>query len=348
MESRSWGARIGELSTLIYLIFPILAIFVDKRGNLFTYLIVCTIFIISYVTMILFYKHLSDSILYSLLVIHYLGIFYFVYSVNPMNSLFFFYSAFALPFIFNVRVVSKEFITFLIAMISCLILTYIFNPTFVVPLSAFYLVILIVAVGNFKNRDERIMKAKLEEKNKYINDTLGHVFASLTLKSELAVKLIDTNPKEAKNEMQAINQLSTEALNKVRLIIDDLKIQSFEDEISSLEHLLQNANLHFKFNNKSAAKSLNPAKQSILSMIFREAINNVIKHAHATEVIGELKVHEHQIILKIKDNGVGIENEDASNLKSIKERVDYLNGKLIVQSNNGTLIIVEIPRGDLL
>ncbi len=99
---------------------------------------------------------------------------------------------------------------------------------------------------------------------------------------------------------------------------------------------------------KSAAKSLNPAKQSILSMIFREAINNVIKHAHATEVIGELKVHEHQIILKIKDNGVGIENEDASNLKSIKERVDYLNGKLIVQSNNGTLIIVEIPRGDLL
>ena len=43
MESRSWGARIGELSTLIYLIFPILAIFVDKRGNLFTYLIVCTI-----------------------------------------------------------------------------------------------------------------------------------------------------------------------------------------------------------------------------------------------------------------------------------------------------------------
>ena len=83
-------------------------------------------------------------------------------------------------------------------------------------------------------------------------------------------------------------------------------------------------------------------------MIFREAINNVIKHAHATEVTGELEVHEHQIILKIKDNGVGIENEDASNLKSIKERVDYLNGKLIVQSNNGTLIIVEIPRGDLL
>lgn len=131
------------------------------------------------------------------------------------------------------------------------------------------------------------MKAKLDEKNKYINvliaqqernrisqdlhDTLGHVFASLTLKSELAVKLIDTYP-EKQNEMQAINQLSTETLNKVRLIIDDLKIQSFEDEISSLENLLQNANLDFKFNNKSAAKSLNPAKQSILSMILEKQL----------------------------------------------------------------------------
>ena len=67
-----------------------------------------------------------------------------------MNSLF--SSIVHSPYLlfFNVRVVSKEFITFLIAMISCLILTYIFNPTFVVPLSAFYLVILIVAVGNFK------------------------------------------------------------------------------------------------------------------------------------------------------------------------------------------------------
>ena len=97
--------------------------------------------------MILFYKHLSNSILYVLLVIHYLGIFYFVYNVNPMNSLFFFFSAFALPFMFNVKILSKEFITFLISMITCLILTYKFNSTYVVLLSAFYLVILIVAIG---------------------------------------------------------------------------------------------------------------------------------------------------------------------------------------------------------
>ena len=35
----------------------------------------------------------------------------------------------------------------------------------------------------------------------------------------------------------------------------------------------------------------------------------MLLNMHATEVIGELKVHEHQIILKIKDNGVGIEKK---------------------------------------
>ena len=60
------------------------------------------------------------------------------------------------------------------------------------------------------------MRKELEEKNKYINvliaeqernrigqdlhDTLGHVFASLTLKSELATKLLDTDKEAARNE----------------------------------------------------------------------------------------------------------------------------------------------------
>ena len=47
------------------------------------------------------------------------------------------------------------------------------------------------------------------------------------------------------------------------------------------------------------AKSLNPAKQSILSMILEKQLIMLL-NMHATEVIGELKVHEHQIILKLK------------------------------------------------
>ena len=72
----------------------------------------------------------------------------------------------------------------------------------------------------------------------------------MTLKSELAAKLIDTDKESAKKEMMAINQLSRETLNKVRSIVDDLKVQSFEEEVS-VETILRDANLKFIFKIKA-------------------------------------------------------------------------------------------------
>ncbi len=52
------------------------------------------------------------------------------------------------------------------------------------------------------------------------------MFASLSLKSELAYKIIDSDTENAKSELLAINKLSRESLNKVREIIDDIRLPS--------------------------------------------------------------------------------------------------------------------------
>ena len=86
------------------------------------------------------------------------------------------------------------------------------------------------------------------------------MFASLTLKSELATKLLDTDKEAARNEMRAINELSRETLNKVRTIIDDLKVQSFEEEVLSVESILHDANLNFIFKNKKCCEVIKPGQ----------------------------------------------------------------------------------------
>ena len=49
---------------------------------------------------------------------------------------------------------------------------------------------------------------------------------------------------------------------------------------------------------------MSPTKQSILVMIAREAINNVIKHANASKVHGQLRaMNEHKLQFIIQDNG---------------------------------------------
>ena len=48
---------------------------------------------------------------------------------------------------------------------------------------------------------------------------------------------------------------------------------------------------------------------------------------HATEVVGKIKEKQHEITLIVSDNG-SIDDDDASSLKSIRERTAYLNGEL--------------------
>ena len=151
---------------------------------------------------------------------------------------------------FEVTIKSKEFITFIIAIFLCLIITSIYQIQYITVLVIFYLVILIITLGILKLKRWSI-KNEIEEKNKYINtliaeqerqrigqdlhDTLGHVFVSLSLKSELAYKLIDKDQEKAKNEILAINQISKDTLIKVRNIIENLKSQSFEEEVQSIK-----------------------------------------------------------------------------------------------------------------
>ncbi len=348
---------------LVYILFPIWGLFSDKKSDQSLYIVVLIIFSCSYIIMI-FYAHvLKRNTTFILLVIHYIGICYFVYAGLPFNCLFLFYSSFALPFIFRVKIKSKEFYAFISTMLICAIIIIILYPDSFVEIVIFYFVILAIMLNNYRMLKEHQFKKDLEEKNQRINvliadqernrigqdlhDSLGHVFASLTMKSELATKLIDKDPEAAKNEMIAVNELSRDALNKVRVIIDDLKVQSFEEEVTSVERVLHDANLNFEFHNKSAAQSLNPAKQSILSMILKEAINNVIKHAQATKVTGELTESQETLTMIICDNGVGIDTNKVPQLKSISNRVKLLNGSLTVKSDNGTKIEIEIPRGEV-
>ena len=177
-----------------------------------------------------------------------------------------------------------------------------------------------------------------------LHDTLGHVFASLSVKSELAAKLIDKDPIAAKKEILNINEISKDTLEKVRHIIENLKVQTFEEEIQSIEQFLKDANIHFNFENIRGASSLNPTKQTILSMILREAVNNVIKHAEASEINGKIESYDNGIKLIISDNGIGLKQPSEVKLKSINDRVALLSRTVNITSKQGTTIDIMIPR----
>jgi PAS domain S-box-containing protein len=88
----------------------------------------------------------------------------------------------------------------------------------------------------------------------------------------------------------------------------------------------------------------------ILYRVLQESLTNVVRHSEASRVEIDLREGNNNIILRIVDNGKGIEDDKINSLTSmgligIKERVASVNGKAVIKGkkNKGTSILVRIP-----
>ena len=80
-----------------------------------------------------------------------------------------------------------------------------------------------------------------------------------------------------------------------------------------------------------------------LYRLLQELLNNVCKHADASEVSITLRQQEHRVFLHVADNGVGILADPGFGIQGMRERVSALGGELTLESNNGTRVIVNLP-----
>ena len=84
--------------------------------------------------------------------------------------------------------------------------------------------------------------------------------------------------------------------------------------------------------------------------VIQELINNIMKHANATESIVQLSNENQLLHITVEDNGKGFDVKNINNFKgagwsNIQNRIAYLKGTINIDSNekNGTSVIIEIP-----
>ncbi|MBK6991236.1 MAG: ATP-binding protein [Chitinophagaceae bacterium] len=86
----------------------------------------------------------------------------------------------------------------------------------------------------------------------------------------------------------------------------------------------------------------------MLFRIIQELLNNIIKHANATEAIIQFNRDSKRLSVTVEDNGRGfnLKETDAqthAGLESVQNRVTYLNGKLSIESEKeiGTTVMMD-------
>ena len=84
--------------------------------------------------------------------------------------------------------------------------------------------------------------------------------------------------------------------------------------------------------------------------IFQETLTNVVRHANATKLKASLKKEAGRIVLRIRDNGTGIEKKQISDpgafgLIGMRERAHFLGGEVRISGTpgKGTTVAVSIP-----
>ncbi|MBC7695030.1 MAG: sensor histidine kinase [Burkholderiales bacterium] len=90
--------------------------------------------------------------------------------------------------------------------------------------------------------------------------------------------------------------------------------------------------------------------ETVLYRVIQEIVNNIIKHAKASQISMQLVRHETEINVMVEDNGVGfdassIDTFEGIGLKGIITRIEFLDGSVHFDSNvgRGTTVIIDVP-----
>lgn len=189
----------------------------------------------------------------------------------------------------------------------------------------------------------------LEERQRIardLHDTLGQKLSLIGLKSDLAGKLIDSDRDVAKSEIDDIHQTARIALKEVREMVSDMKEARLEDEMIRVRQILQAAQITYHIDG-GQLKNTPLLIESVLTMCLKEAVTNVVKHSQATSCHVMIKQLPNEWLLKVKDNGVGlvknIKDLKENGIQGMRERLEFVNGNLDIQSSEGTLLTIRVP-----
>jgi two-component system sensor histidine kinase DesK len=175
-----------------------------------------------------------------------------------------------------------------------------------------------------------------------MHDVLGHSLSLIVLKSELARRLLASQPGRAALEIAEIETAARQALAEVRRTITGYRSEGFASELTRAAQVLETAGV--RLNRPAKPPYLTPRHEATLSLVLREAVTNIVRHAGASECSIEVSTEKDRTQLVIADDGRGYIRQEGNGLRGMRERVRELGGSLSLDSHQGTRLHIELPK----
>jgi two-component system sensor histidine kinase DesK len=177
-------------------------------------------------------------------------------------------------------------------------------------------------------RDQMAQMAVERERSRVardLHDILGHSLTVITVKSELAGRLIDVDPARARTEIGEVEALARGALADVRTTVAGYRGVTVAGELAAARAALDAAGIAAEL--PTATENVPAERRELAGWIVREGVTNVIRHAQASRC--RVRLGARSVI--VEDDGVGPASgagTAGSGLIGLRERVEAAGGRL--------------------
>lgn len=177
----------------------------------------------------------------------------------------------------------------------------------------------------------------------------GHVVAARLLADTLRDRLPDSAQGGLIDDLCSELALALRDLRSFCFILDQQETEDFEcrrDFRAIVEGLALRANLNFSYAFAACEEDIPVILKQTMLRILQEALVNVVRHARASEVHVRVSPQHDEIVLEIRDNGVGIAPDAAPGvgMRSIERRARAVGGQCRIRSDSaGTTVTAWLP-----
>lgn len=178
-----------------------------------------------------------------------------------------------------------------------------------------------------------------------LHDSLGHTFAMLSVKTDLALQLFQMQAyPQVEKELKEIHQISKDSMNEVRTIVENLKSRTLASELETVKKMLEIAGIEVHVENQLDKASLTQDVESTAAMILLELATNIIKHASANKAYLKLERTDQELVLTVRDDGKGFATVKGNELHTVRDRATTFSGQVeLVSLKHPTEVRVHLP-----
>jgi signal transduction histidine kinase len=192
-----------------------------------------------------------------------------------------------------------------------------------------------------------------------LHDETGQKLSALVMGLAAVESFLELDPQRARPVVAELREMADNSIDELRNIMANLRPSQLDDLglVPALRWYAQRymeryPGITVNLALERPARRLRPEYETVLFRVSQEALTNVARHAHATQVDLSLCYEPRAVVLRVADNGVGFDEEGQPRrreggwgLVGIRERVALVQGRceIVSQRGAGTSIAVELP-----